>query len=408
MYAGMRQFTLISHYVCGSRCEHFHLIFCILCWRHGVTCHVQKVIDSWRVYGDLLRYSGLYRDDRLILLEKGLGLKRERIVKDLHKLFKSHGLQITIAYTGQVADFLDVTLDLSDGSYRPYRKRNDTPVYINADSNHLSWSTSPKWWKRDLQNISCNEDVFDKAKPLYEEALRRSGFKPMLTYDTGNSIPKKKRKRKITWFNLPFCQSIETNISRRFLSLVDKHFTPDHPLRKIFNRNTLKVSPRCMPNIDSTIKSHNNQLLRTDTEDKRSCNCRKNDTCPVEGQCLEEGIIYEATVKTSSDEKKYLGLAEGTFKRRLYGHRQSFRSSGLRNATELSKHIWELNDRGEEYKLSWNIIDRASSYNGTSKSCRLCLLEKYHILTRDDLLNKRSKLVSKCRHRRALLIGLVK
>ena len=356
------------------------------------------------------RNSGLYRDDGLILLEKCRGPKRERIVKDLHKLFKSHGLQITIASTGQVADFLDVTLDLSDGSYRPYRKQNDTPVYINADSNHPPSILKhiPKMVEKRLQNISCNEDVFDKAKPLYEEALRRSGFKPTLTYDTGNSIPKKKRKRKITWFNPPFCQSIETNISRRFLSLVDKHFTPDHPLRKIFNRNTLKVSPRCMPNIDSTIKSHNNQLLRTDTEDKRSCNCRKNDTYPVEGQCLEEGIIYEATVKTSTDEKKYVGLTEGTFKRRLYGHRQSFRNSGLRNATELSKHIWELNDRGEEYKLSWNIIDRASSYNGTSKSCRLCLLEKYHILTRDDLLNKRSELVSKCRHRRAFLIGLVK
>ena len=104
--------------------------------------------------------------------------------------------------------------------------------------------------------------------------------------------------------------------------------------------------------------------------------CRKNDTCPLEGQCLEEGIIYEATVKTSSDEKKYVGLTEGTFKRRLYGHRQSFRNSGLRNATELSKHIWELNDRGEEYKLSWDIIDRASSYNGTSKKLSIMPPEK--------------------------------
>ena len=60
------------------------------------------------------RNSGLYRDDGLILQEKCPGPKRERIVKDLHKLFKSHGLKITIASTGQVADFLDVTLDLSD------------------------------------------------------------------------------------------------------------------------------------------------------------------------------------------------------------------------------------------------------------------------------------------------------
>ena len=199
------------------------------------------------ITGLIQRNSGLYRDDGLILLEKCPGPKRERIVKDLHKLFKSHGLKITIASTGQVADYLDVTLDLSDGSYRPYREPNDTPVYINADSNHPPSILKhiPKMVEKRLQNISCNEDVFDKAKPLYEEALRRSGFKPTLTYDTGNSIPKKKRKRKITWFNPPFCQSIEINISRRFLSLIDKHFTLDHPLRKIFNRNTLKVSPRC-------------------------------------------------------------------------------------------------------------------------------------------------------------------
>ena len=354
--------------------------------------------------------NGLYRDDGLILLEKCPGPKRERIIKDLHKLFKSHGLKITIASTGQVADYLDVTLDLSDGTYKPYRKPNDNPVYINAESNHPPSILKhiPKMVERRLQSISCDENMFDKAKPLYEEALRRSGFRSTLTYSNDDPAPKRRRKRKITWFNPPFCQSIETNISRRFLSLVDKHFTPDHQLRKIFNRNTLKVSPRCMPNIDSAIKSHNNQLLKSDREDKRSCNCRRNDTCPVEGKCLEEGIIYEATIKSSSDEKKYVGLTEGTFKRRLYGHRQSFKNSGLRNATELSKHIWDLNDRGEKYELSWNIIDRASSYKGTSKSCRLCLLEKYHILTREDLLNKRSELVSKCRHRRPYLVGSVK
>ena len=82
-------------------------------------------------------------------------------------------LRVSLASTGQVADFLDVTLDLSDGSYRPYRKPNDTPVYINADSNHPPSILKhiPKMVEKRLQNISCNEDVFDKAKPLYEEAL---------------------------------------------------------------------------------------------------------------------------------------------------------------------------------------------------------------------------------------------
>ena len=356
--------------------------------------------------------TGLYRDDGLILLEKCPGPKRERIIKDLHQLFQSHGLKITIASTGQVADFLDVTLDLSDGTYKPYRKPNDTPVYINAASNHPPSILKhiPKMVERRLQSISCNEAVFNKAKPLYEDALKRSGFETTLSYGNGGSTQRRNRKRKITWFNPPFCQSIETNISKKFLLLVDKHFTIDHQLKKILNRNTLKVSPRCMPNMDSAIKSHNSQLLKDDTEgeEKRSCNCRKKETCPVEGKCLEEGIIYEATIKSNSDEKKYVGLTEGSFKRRLYGHRQSFRNNNLRTATELSKHIWDLKDRQEEFEISWKIIDRARSYNGTSNRCRLCLLEKFHILTRDDLLNKRSELVSKCRHRRPHLISSVK
>ena len=166
--------------------------------------------------------NGLYRDDGLILLEKCPGPKRERIIKDLHKLFKSHGLKITIVSTGQVADFLDVTLDLSDGTYKPYRKPNDTPVYINAASNHPPSILKhiPKMVERRLQrlqSISCNEEVFNNAKPLYEEALKRSGYKTTLSYGNGGTAMRKKRKRKITWFNPPFCQSIETNVSKKFL-----------------------------------------------------------------------------------------------------------------------------------------------------------------------------------------------
>ena len=195
--------------------------------------------------------NGLYRDDGLILLEKCPGPKRDRIIKNLHKLFKDHGLKITIATAG--------------------------PVYINAASNHPPSILKhiPKMVERRLNNISCNEAVFNNAKPLYEDALRRSGFDSKLTYDNGSPTQRKKRRRKITCFNPPFCQSIDMNISKKFLLLVDKHFTPDHQLRKIFNRNTLKVSPRCMPNIDSAIKSHNNRLLKSSNEDKRTCNCRK-------------------------------------------------------------------------------------------------------------------------------------
>ena len=80
----------------------------------------------------LLSRPSLYRDDGLIMLGKCPGPRKEKLIKELHRLFMNHGLKITIASTGPSANYLEVTMDLSDGSYRPYRKPNDTPVYINA------------------------------------------------------------------------------------------------------------------------------------------------------------------------------------------------------------------------------------------------------------------------------------
>ena len=47
-----------------------------------------------------------------------------------------------------------------------------------------------------------------------------------------------------------------------------------------------------------------------------------------------------------------------------------------------------------------------AGYNTTSKSCRLCLLEKYHIMFTPGVatLNKRRELFSSCRHRRKLTL----
>ena len=53
----------------------------------------------------------------------------------------------------------------------------------------------------------------------------------------------------------------------------------------------------------------------------------------------------------------------------------------------------------EDIVIEWKIIDHAAPYVNGSRKCNLCLTEKYHIITSTDrLLNKRSELVSKCRH----------
>ena len=70
------------------------------------------------------------------------------------------------------------------------------------------------------------------------------------------------------------------------------------------------------------------------------------------------------------------------------------------HSTCLSKYIWELKDKGTDHEIKWSIIKRAKPYSGKPSRCNLCLAEKLCLLTADKsvLLNKRSELVTKCRH----------
>ena len=60
---------------------------------------------------------------------------------------------------------------------------------------------------------------------------------------------KKKIKRNIIWFNPPYSKFVKTNIAGIFIKLISKHFPPNHKFIKIFNKNTIKLSYSCMPNI---------------------------------------------------------------------------------------------------------------------------------------------------------------
>ena len=171
----------------------------------------------------------------------------------------------------------------------------------------------------------------------------------------------------------------------------------------VFNKNNVKVSYSCMPNMGSIINNNNKKILtNNNTTPQNGCNCRKKGQCPLDNNCLTTIVIYKANVTTDKDDtgKNYIGLTEGTFKQRYTQHKLSFRNRKYANRTELAKHIWKLKDNNENYKISWSIISSASAYNNISKRCNLCLTEKLYIIkvNKASNLNKRAELISKCRH----------
>ena len=117
-----------------------------------------------------------------------------------------------------------------------------------------------------------------------------------------------------------------------------------------------------MKNISNIIKQHNATVLATSTTPKRLCNCRNKDTCPLDGSCLKQCIIYKAEVHADNDYKIYYGEVESDFKFRYNNHTNAFRNRYYEHDTELSKCIWKLKDLGKTFILKWSIAACASPY----------------------------------------------
>ena len=158
----------------------------------------------------------------------------------------------------------------------------------------------------------------------------------------------------------PYSQEVATNVGKKFLQLLDLHFPRSSNLRKIFNRNTVRVSYSCTKNIGRIIKSHNHKLLNPADENPFPCNCKNKAECPLEGKCKAQSIVYKCVVSAANHQDKvYLGTSEGEFKQRYYNHKKSFNNKRYWKDTTLSKYIWDLKEKSNVTPtLKWSNIGK--------------------------------------------------
>ena len=55
-------------------------------------------------------------------------------------------------------------------------------------------------------------------------------------------------------------------------------------------------------------------------------------------------------------------MSEDEFKTRYNNRTMSFQNKGHEKKTELSKYVWELKDKGEDFNIKWSIAAKASPY----------------------------------------------
>ena len=89
-------------------------------------------------------------------------------------------MRITIEANKKIINYLDITFYLDTGKHEPYIKPGNKPQYTNVQSNHPPTiiKAVPDGINKRLSQISSDEASFNK--PIYQEALNRSGYKYQL------------------------------------------------------------------------------------------------------------------------------------------------------------------------------------------------------------------------------------
>ena len=222
--------------------------------------------------------NGLYRDDMIIAI-KTTGRGSELMGQQLSKLFRDNfNLKITFEANLRIVNFLDVTLSLNDGSYRPYRKDDTVPLYIHRDSNHPPHIKKEmvKMVGRRISDLSSSEEIFKQAAPIYNQALRNSGFNEEIKFSKRDNNRKGNRSRRIIFFHPPWSDQIKSNVGKCFLQLLDKHFPRGSELFHYFSRQKVKVSYSILPNVARILKSHNRKVLNPEQKlQLKGCDCEE-------------------------------------------------------------------------------------------------------------------------------------
>ena len=254
---------------------------------------------------------GLYRDDGLALSPFSPQENTHTVRGKITRIFADHGLTVTIKENMKVVDYLDVTLDLMTGLHRPYIKPNTKPLYVHAKSNHPKsiLQNIPESVNKRLSVLSSNEDVFKNSTKQHQEALEASGYKFKLKFEKQdlNSMNKKKKRRRgrrIHWFNPPWDMNVATKIGKKFFQALDESFPPEHPLHKTFNRHTVKLSYSTMPNMLKKVSGHNSRVTASALAEIKNVTlaCDDNNSANNAGDMEEHEVTeHEATALPCND-----------------------------------------------------------------------------------------------------------
>ena len=233
--------------------------------RHNIWCYYGQLWWHWDKWASrkfpALTIAKPWRQHRALqrrrlAISNATPRDTENIKKEICGDFNQNGLRITIEANKQIINFLDITFNLNNSTYQPITKPNTMLQYVHRESNHPPITTKniTAGINRRLSSLSLDKASFDQATPPPILKSTRH-YKPTATAKRRN-----RQHNNILWYNPPFSKNVNTNTN---IGLVEKHFPKENKHRKIFNRNTIKISYSCMNNTKQIIDNHNKRILNS-------------------------------------------------------------------------------------------------------------------------------------------------
>ena len=177
---------------------------------------------------------GLYRDDRVLILQNVNSQQIDRMRRNIVKMFKDTGFAIDVETNPKIVGFSDITFNLNNGTYRPYKKPNDLLPHINKSSNHPPQIINQlsKAINERLSRNSYNEEVFNSSKHQYGKAVRDSGYTDFQLKLDKTSTKRTKNIDNATLFGL-ICHSTEQSPQMLEKGFSSYYVTTSQPLTSL-------------------------------------------------------------------------------------------------------------------------------------------------------------------------------
>ena len=83
-------------------------------------------------------------------------------------------------------------------------------------------------------------------------------------------------------------------------------------------------------------------------------------------------------------------------------HKSNCNNEKYAHATTLSSYVWKLKKENKNPRIKFSILRQVKSFTPEIGKCHLCIAEKMEIFKTDPetITNKRSEIMSTCRHRK--------